>query len=51
MLAPVGSVMQLFVILYYTWTNYEEFNHSYQSLVSAWLGLGVALSQSIDACH
>lgn len=51
MLAPVGSVIQLFVILYYTWIHYSEFNHSYQSLISALLALGVAASQTIDACH
>lgn len=51
MLAPASSVLQLFIILYYTWINYDQFNHSYQSLFSACLGLGVATSQTIDACH
>lgn len=51
MLAPAGSVLQLFYLIYYTWTNYGEISHSYQSLISCVLAFGIAGSPTIDASH
>jgi hypothetical protein len=51
MLAPAGSVLQLFYLLYYTWTIYGEVNHSYQSLISCILALAVVGGTTIDASH
>lgn len=51
MLSPVGSVLQLYYFVYYTWINYGEISHSYQSLISCILALSTASSTTIDACH
>lgn len=51
MIAPATSIFYLFLVLYYTWINYSEFNHSYRSLLSACLALGVFVSLTIDASH
>lgn len=51
MLAPVGLVLQLFYLIYYTWTIYGEISHSYQSLVSCILALAVVGGITIDGSH
>lgn len=51
MLAPAGSVLQLFYLLYYTWTIYGEISNSYQSLISCILALTVVGGITIDASH
>jgi hypothetical protein len=51
MMAPATSILYLFFVLHYTWIKYSEFNHSYQSLISACLALGIFASQTIDASH
>lgn len=51
MIAPAVNVLQLFVILYYTWIRYDYFSHSYQSLISAALGFAIAAGTTIDASH
>lgn len=51
MFAPAGSVLQLFYLVYFTWTNYGEISHSYQSLISCVLAFGIAGSPTIDASH
>ncbi len=51
MLAPVGSVLQSFYIIYYTWINYSNICLSYQSLFSCLLTLGIVGGPAIHACH
>lgn len=51
MLAPVGNIIQLFYMIYYTWTIYGQINHSYQSLISCMLALAVTGGTTIDGSH
>lgn len=51
MLAPACSIFYMFFMVYYTWVNYSEFNHSYLSMISACLAFSVMAGISIDASH
>ena len=51
MLAPVGSVLNVYTLIWYTWINYPTISHSYQSIISCLFAFSIAGGATIDACH